>query len=87
MDRVEGLAGDGAPVGLRILDGSDSSARVRAGYWPAGLGDPDPLAGGDGVDLVARGVYGLPEDGTGVGNGGVLKVWVSSQGLALNQTG
>lgn len=54
---------------------SSTGARARDG--PTGLGDPDPLAGGDLVDGVAGCVDGLPEDIGGVADGGVLKVRVS----------
>jgi len=57
VDGFKRLASNGAPVILGIGHGRDRSAGVggvRDG--PAGLGNPDPFARRDGIDLVASGV-------------------------------
>ena len=54
-----------------------SSARVRTRDWPAGFGDPDPLAGRNSVNSVAGVLDGLPEDVRGVFDGAVLEVGVA----------
>lgn len=77
MHAVERLAGDATPVGLSVLHRGDSSARVGARDGPTGLGDPDPLAGRDGVDSVAGGGDGVPEGVRGIADSGVLEVGVA----------
>jgi hypothetical protein len=55
------------------------SARVGPRNGPAGLGDPDPLAGRNPVNNVAGGLYRCPEDVRGALNGTVLEVRVSGE--------
>jgi len=77
VDLLEGSAGDGVPVCLGVGDGGDGGTVVGAGNRPAGLGDPDPLARRNGVDLIAGGGDGVPEGGGGVADGCVLEVGCS----------
>ena len=74
VDLLERRASDRVPVSLSIGDRGNSRAVVGAGNRPASLGDPDPLARRNGVDLVASGGDGVPEGGGGVADGCVLEV-------------
>jgi hypothetical protein len=64
-----------------------SGARVGARNRPAGLSDPDPLAGRHSVDSVAGVGNRLPEDVCGVLDGGVLEVGVAGEDISINNAG
>ena len=77
MHLLECSTSDAVPVGLSVLDGRNGRARRGTGHRPASLGNPDPLARADIVDLSTRSVDCLPEGSRGVTNGGVLEVGIS----------
>lgn len=53
------------------------STRVGTRNRPAGLGDPNPLAGRDPVDCVASVFDRFPEDVGSIADGSVLEVRIS----------
>ena len=58
---LKGLTRNGFPVCLSICNAGLSSAKGLTRYWPAGFGNPHPLAGADSVDSVARSDDRVPE--------------------------
>jgi len=65
-----------------VLDGGDTSAKVGTRYGPAGLSDPDPLAGRDTVDLILGGLDRVPEYLTCVGDLRALKIGITDGGVS-----
>jgi len=61
VNLLKGLTTDLAPVVSSVLDAGDGGAVLIAADGPAGLGDPDPFAGANGVDLVAGCDDAVPE--------------------------
>lgn len=61
-----------------------SSARVGTRYRPAGLGDPDPLAGRDTVDSITGISDGLPEDVGSIANSAVLEIRVAGHLVSIS---
>ena len=74
MHGLESRTPNRAPVVLCVGDRRVSVTKVAAGNGPAGLGDPNPFAWGDLVDLGAGSVDGGPEDGGSVADLGFLEV-------------